>query len=122
MDIKRCNGEIQRNGILLQMFDISNVVIDIEDEEKFWKHHGRSTIEWKDEMEKVGSMLQDLSNGMSLLECQGKYPKAYNILFGYDPIRLSVSNGKVDVSGGRHRIKMAQMLNIQYLPVELDYC
>lgn len=113
---------MQANGIALQMFDISNVKVDIEDEEDFWMHHGRSENEWQDGMISVGEMLYELGNGMTLSECQGKYPKAYNILFGHDSVRLSVSIRGVDVSGGRHRIKMAQMLNIQYLPVEVNYC
>lgn len=122
INIELCNLEMQTNGITLQMFDISNVKVDIEDGEDFWIHHGRSADEWQDGMESVREMLCELSKGISLSKCQGKYPKAYNILFGYDPIRLSVSNGVIDISGGRHRIKMAQMLNIQYLPVEINYC
>ena len=113
---------MQTNGIALQMFDISNVKIDIDDDEDFWMHHGRSVNEWQDGMENVGEMLYELGNGVSLPECQGKYPKAYNILFGYDPIRLSVFNGVIDVSGGRHRIKMAQMIGVKYLPVVLNCC
>lgn len=122
INVERCNLEMQTNGITLQMFDISNVNVNIEDDEDFWMHHGRSADEWQDGMESVQEILYELSKGVSLSECQGKHPKAYNILFGYDPIRLSVSNGVIDVSGGRHRIKMAQMLNIQYLPVEINYC
>jgi len=111
-----CNQALARDGRNMQMVDISGIEVDGLSEDSFWSHNGISEGEWQACMSQYESMMQSYAGGMSIDQCYDEYPQTAAAIFGRDPIRLSECNGSLAISGGRHRVAMAQRLGITHLP------
>ena len=99
------------------MIDVSHIQVEGISDERFWTHHGRSEAEWEKGMREFTNMMQSFSNGMSIEQCYELYPGAAGMVFGAQPIQLSNNlEGELAITNGRHRIAMAQRLDITHLP------
>ncbi len=117
LNIDGCNQALLRDGRSEQMIDISGAVVEGLALEEFWNHHTRYTEEtYYDAMSNYSAMMTDYANGRNPEELRSCYPDTYNLIFGRDTIRISNTNGRWFITGGRHRIAMAQRLGISHLP------